>query len=70
LLVDSWYKVTLIFQATKTIYQLFDANEQLLETQEIAHRQCADFKLGMMQDLYFGGQCPAPQAVSVCYEKA
>ncbi|CAF4723990.1 unnamed protein product, partial [Rotaria socialis] len=39
LLVDSWYKVTLIFQATKTIYQLFDANEQLLETQEIAHRQ-------------------------------
>ncbi|CAF1928403.1 unnamed protein product [Rotaria magnacalcarata] len=68
--VDSWYKVTLIFQATKTIYQLFDANEQLLETQEIAHRQCADFKLGMMQDLYFGGQCPAPQAVSVCYEKA
>ncbi|CAF5106934.1 unnamed protein product, partial [Rotaria sp. Silwood1] len=25
---------------------------------------------GMMQDLYFGGQCPAPQAVSVCYDRA
>ena len=68
--VDAWYKVTLIFEETKTTYQLFDNNDQLLETQEITHRQCKDFKLGMMQDLYFGGQCPAPQAVSVCYEKA
>jgi hypothetical protein len=68
--VDSWYKVTLIFDEANTIYQLFDNNGQLLETQEIVHRQCKDFKLGMMQDLYFGGQCPAPQAVSVCYDKA
>jgi hypothetical protein len=68
--VDDWFKVTLIFEETKTIYQLFDNNNQLLETQEILHRQCKDFKLGMMQDLYFGGQCPAPQAVSVCYDKA
>jgi hypothetical protein len=68
--VDAWYKVTLIFEEAKTTYQLFDNNGQLLETQEIVHRQCKDFKNGMMQDLYFGGQCPAPQAVSVCYEKA
>lgn len=68
--VDSWYKVALTFEETKTIYELFDANNQLLETQEIVHRQCKDYKLGMMQDLYFGGQCPAPQDVSVCYEKA
>lgn len=68
--VDAWYKVQLTFEETKTIYELFDNNNQLLETQEIAHRQCKDYKLGMMQDLYFGGQCPAPQDVSVCYDKA
>ena len=68
--VDTWYKVTLIFEETKTIYQLFDNDDQPLETQEIAHRQCKDFKLGLMQDLYFGGQCPAPQDVSVCFDKA
>ena len=67
--VDGWYKVALIFEETRTIYQLFDNNNQLLETQEILHRSCKDFKLGMMQDLYFGGQCPAPQDVTVCYEK-
>lgn len=67
--VDDWYKVSLIFEETRTIYQLFDDQNQLLETQEIAHRACKDYKLGMMQDLYFGGQCPAPQDVSVCYEK-
>jgi len=68
--VEAWYKVTLIFEEAKTTYQLFGNNDQLLETQEIVHRQCKDFKLGMMQDLYFGGQCPAPQAVTVCYDKA
>ncbi|CAF0739282.1 unnamed protein product [Adineta steineri] len=67
--VDTWYKVTLIFEEAKTTYQLFDDEGQHLETQEIIHRQCKDFKLGTWQDLYFGGQCPAPQAVSVCYEK-
>ena len=68
--VDAWYTVALTFEETKTIYQLFDSNNQPLESQEIVHRQCKDFKLGMMQDLYFGGQCPAPQEVTVCYEKA
>jgi hypothetical protein len=68
--VDTWYKLSLTSEETKTTYQLFDANSQLLETQEIVHRQCKDYKLGMMQDLYFGGQCPAPQDVSVCYDKA
>lgn len=68
--VDVWYKVTLIFDATKTTYQLFDNDDQLLETKEIVHRECSSFQLGMMQDLYFGGQCPAPQAVTVCYDKA
>ena len=68
--VGAWYKVALTFEETKTTYELFDASSQLLETQEIVHRQCKDYKLGMLQDLYFGGQCPAPQDVSVCYEKA
>lgn len=68
--VDLWYKVKLTFEETKTIYQIFDDQNQLMETQEIIHRYCKDYKSGMMQDLYFGGQCPAPQDVTVCYEKA
>jgi hypothetical protein len=68
--IDIWYKITLIFEETKTTYQLFDDNDQHLETQEIDHRQCNNFKLGTLQTLYFGGQCPAPQDVSVCYDKA
>ena len=68
--VDDWFKVSLIFEETKTIYQLYNNNNQLLETQEILHRQCKDFKLGTMQDLYFGGQCSAPQDVTVCYDEA
>jgi len=67
--IDTWYKVTLIFEQTKTTYQLFDDNDQHLETQEIDHRDCKDFKLGSLQTLYFGGRCPAPQDVSVYYDK-
>lgn len=68
--INNWYKLTLVFEETKTTYQLFDNNDQLLETQEIIHRQCSSFQNGMMQSLYFGGVCPAPQDVSVCYDKA
>jgi hypothetical protein len=68
--VNIWYKMTMIFEEAKTTYQLFDDNNQLLETQEIDHRQCNNFKLGAMQELYFGGICPAPQDVTLCYDKA
>lgn len=68
--VNVWYKITLIFKENKTIYQLFDSNDQPLETQEIDHRECKGYLDGMMQDLYFGGVCPAPQDVSVCYDQA
>jgi hypothetical protein len=62
--------MTLIFEETKTTYLLYDNNDQHLETQEIDHRQCKDYNLGLIQDLYFGGLCPAPQDVTVCYDKA
>ena len=67
--VETWYKLTLTFTETMTIYELFDSNDQFLEKQQIVHRYCKDFKLGMMQDLYFGGQCPSPQEITVCYDK-
>jgi hypothetical protein len=69
LLIDTWYTIKLTFEETKTSYELFDDRNQHIETQEILHRQCKDFKLGTMQDLYFGGQCSAPQPVTVCYDK-
>jgi len=68
--VEKWYVIKLEFQKTKTIYQIYDeTNTNLLETQEIEHRSCSDFNKGMKQGLYFGGQCPAPQTISVCYDK-
>jgi hypothetical protein len=70
LLINNWYKITMIFEENKTTYLLYDNNGQHLETQEIDHRSCSNFNLGIMQGLYFGGVCPAPQDVTVCYDTA
>jgi len=67
--IDTWYNLKLIFEETKTIYHLSDDFNQILETQIINHRSCPQFNLGMLHGLYFGGECPAPQDVSVCYDK-
>jgi len=68
--VEKWYVLKLTFEETRTIYQIYDeTNTNLLETQEITHRSCSDYNKGMKQGLYFGGQCPAPQLISVCYDK-
>ncbi len=65
--VDAWYKLTLTFNESQTIYRLSDDADMVLETQTIYHRSCVGFNHGMMQGFYFGGECPAPQAVTVCY---
>lgn len=65
--INKTYKLTITFQQTQTIYQLSNTASRVLEIQTIDHRSCDQFHVGVMQGLYFGGQCPAPQAVSVCY---
>ena len=67
--VDTWYGLTLQFSENQTIYQLFDDAGSILETQTINHRICPKFNEGALLDLYFGGICPAPQAVTVCYDQ-
>lgn len=66
--VNDWIKFTLNFRSTETIYRLFDDHNRLLETQTIEHRTCKQFRRGTRQGFYFGGVCPAPQPVSVCYQ--
>lgn len=66
--VETWYRLTLILSQTITTYQLFDNSDQLLETQTINHRSCSEFNHGLIQGFYFGGECPAPQTLSVCYD--
>ena len=65
--VNIWYRLRLTFEEKQSIYELLDDADQTLEVQTIDHRSCTDFNHGMFQSLYFGGQCPAPQAVTVCY---
>ncbi len=68
--VDSSYGYKLTNKPTTTIYELFDSNGNLLETQNVEHRDCgSSYKQGTLQMLYFGGQCPAPSQVDVCYEE-
>jgi hypothetical protein len=42
--------------------------KKLLETQTIQHTFCDSYLDGYDLWLYFGGQCPAPQEVSICYD--
>ncbi|CAF1436699.1 unnamed protein product [Adineta ricciae] len=68
--INTWYNFKLIFEDTKTTYQLLDESNQLLESQFINHHSCEQFNFGMIHGLYFGGECPAPQDVSVCYDSS
>lgn len=64
-----WYKYVIQFEASSTIYQLFANNgTTLLEQQNIKHRECSMYTMGANLGLYFGGQCPAPSAVTACYD--
>ena len=66
--VDTWYRLKMQFDESQTIYELSDDADELLESQTIDHHHCLEYHHGMIQGFYFGGECPAPQAVSVCYD--
>jgi len=67
--IDVWYNYTLHIQDSQTVYALAYQNGTVIETQTILHRGCKNQNHGNLQSLYFGGQCPAPQQVTVCYSK-
>ncbi len=68
--VEESYGYKLTNKPTNTIFELFDSNSNLLETQIVDHRDCgSSYKQGTLNKLYFGGQCPAPSQVDVCYEE-
>jgi hypothetical protein len=52
-------------------YNLYASNGILLESLEITpENQCRDFMFGAMDQLDFGGDCPAPNRVEVCFSQA
>jgi hypothetical protein len=53
---------------TQTRYLLMNATGGLLEEQVILHTKCDVFYRGVYSGLYFGGVCPAPQKVTICYK--
>ncbi|CAF1136391.1 unnamed protein product, partial [Brachionus calyciflorus] len=63
--VETWYVFKLLIKPLHTEYQILDDNLNLLESITIDHRDCgSSYYTGLLQNLYFGGQCPAPQEVS------
>lgn len=64
------YTLGITFGQTSTTYKLMTSvatGKQLLETKTIPHSSCSSYKQGSVLGLYFGGECPAPQQVGVCY---
>eukprot|EP01122_Echinamoeba_exundans_P002624 TRINITY_DN12581_c0_g1_i1.p1 TRINITY_DN12581_c0_g1~~TRINITY_DN12581_c0_g1_i1.p1 ORF type:complete len:266 (-),score=6.83 TRINITY_DN12581_c0_g1_i1:99-896(-) len=62
------YTTQIDFLLDSSVYSLFDATgANLLEQHTIQHTACGSFKEGYKLGLYFGGQCPAPSDVTVCY---
>jgi len=70
--VENWYGFRMKISLLNTVYDLLSEDgSAILETLTIDHRDCgaAYYNRGTILDLYFGGQCPAPQEVSVCFKK-
>ena len=64
------YTLRMQFLANATNFLLLDGSPQpkLLEQQTVHHaHQCKQFNEGYRLGLYFGGGCPAPSEVTVCY---
>lgn len=61
------YNLRLTYHINETIYDLLTPANTLIESVTIAHRTCTS-NSGWNLGFYFGGQCPAPQEVSCCYE--
>jgi hypothetical protein len=65
---DTYYTLKLIHEIDKTTYQLI-SDGVLLESQVINHdTHCSDYNEGYLLGLYYGGDCTAPQDVSICYQ--
>ena len=55
----------------RTEYSLHDDSGSLLEVITIEHEnECSNFERGYELGLYFGGNCRAPDRVSVCFQDA
>eukprot|EP01132_Coremiostelium_polycephalum_P004942 gene4942-6159_t len=68
--VNQNYTMEIVFEPESAIYNLYTSiseGQTLIETVTIQHTYCKDWSQGYMLGWYFGGECPAPDPVSVCY---
>eukprot|EP01080_Neovahlkampfia_damariscottae_P009742 gene9742-2069_t len=66
--VNKYYGFNIIDENDKSRYLLFDENNRLVESHTILHTKCSAPQRGFYLGIYFGGFCPAPQDVSICYK--
>ena len=66
--VNEWYGFKLNIFSNNTVYKMYTKEGKKLEQIKIDHRDCGKVALkGEVQSLYFGGKCPAPKPVTLCY---
>jgi len=66
--VNKYYGFKIIDEIERTRYLLFDENDKLLESHTILHTKCSSPFTGYYLGIYFGGFCPAPQDITICYK--
>ena len=65
---NKWYGFRIELNENSSVYDLIDAEtSRVLEQKRVDHRTCSQHNTGIVDMLYFGGDCAAPQKVSVCY---
>jgi hypothetical protein len=63
------YQLRLQMSQTQTMFTLYTLGGGFLEQQNVTHaNHCSNYAQGYKLGLYFGGSCPAPQRVDICYE--
>jgi hypothetical protein len=66
--VNKFYSFRIVDENEKTRYLLSDEGGKLIESHVILHTKCSAYERGFYLGIYFGGFCPAPQAVTICYQ--
>jgi hypothetical protein len=68
--IGEWVNLEIDLDVNRSTYKILSSNGTIVETQIIDRKDCSSGPDSFLfvQSLYFGGQCPAPQRVDVCYE--
>jgi hypothetical protein len=65
---EKYYSFKIVDERTRTLFYLYEENGTLIESQSVNHSECPSPFTGYFLSIYFGGFCPAPQDISICYK--